>query len=312
MNCRDFTAEFEERGVLSDAAQFHLNDCSGCRKTTVVQTHIWKAIDDFPPIDAPKNFNFTVKARIANHRPTDFQPVFLPVLRYVLPFSAIVLVLGLLAFNTSFFFGGDSATQTAQVVPPTPVVAENPSDNFSLPAQSVAGNNSAQSFTDERFFVESANQSVKPSGIERRIRYVPVNSKRKPAVAPRRVDPKDDSNGGGSRVIASTTTRVLTPPEFNPSKTPVMTSSDNRPQPIADGNIWSFIGIEIVLEKGSRTVKAVKPNSLAARVGVKVGDVIGAVNGVKLSSEPLNKEKFEIKSLTVLRGTERVEITFKN
>ncbi len=89
MNCRDFTAEFEERGVLSDAAQFHLNDCSGCRKTTVAQTHIWQAIDDFSLIDAPKNFNFTVNARIASRRPADLQPKFLPVLRYVLPFSAL-------------------------------------------------------------------------------------------------------------------------------------------------------------------------------------------------------------------------------
>jgi len=312
MNCRDFLAAFEERTALTETARLHLNDCPGCRQTTVVQTHIWEAIDGFPQIDAPKNFNFTVKARIASAPPTNLQPKLLPVLRYVLPFSAIVLVLGLLAFNTSFFFGENSAPSVAQVAPPMPIAAENPSNNFSMPVLPVANTDSAQSLTNERSFVESANPNVKPANEEREIKYVALNSAKKPPVVPRRANPKDDSIGGGSRVIASTTTRVLTPPEFSPNKTPETLLNPNGLPPIADDSIWSFIGIEIVTKNGNRTVKAVNPNSLAGRADVKVGDVVDAVDGAKLSSEPLSKGKFEIKSLTVLRGTEKVEITFQN
>lgn len=46
MNCREFTAEFEERrNVLSKTAQLHLNDCPGCKKTSGKQTRVWQMID---------------------------------------------------------------------------------------------------------------------------------------------------------------------------------------------------------------------------------------------------------------------------
>lgn len=309
MNCRDFILEFEERAALTETARLHLNDCPGCRKNSVVQTHIWETIDGFSMIDAPKNFDFSVKARIAQGQPVNFQPKFLPILRYVLPFSAIVLVVGLLAFNTSIFFGGDSATQVAQVTLPAPTVVETASNNFAAP---VAGNNSVQSLTDENVFAETANRSVKTSDIEREIRYVAPDSARRLPAAPHRTASKDDVNGGGSRVSASTTTRVLTPPEFTPRNTPEITANGNGSQPFAINNIWSFIGIETSSENGRQTVKSVKPNGLAARVKIKVGDVIDAVDGVKLSAAPPNKTRFAVKSLTILRGTEKMEIPLQN
>ncbi len=100
MNCREFTAEFEERrNALSQSARFHLNDCPGCEKTSGEQTRVWQMIDGLTRVDAPNDFNFRVKARIANAKPHNFQPQFFPVLRYVLPLSVIGLILAFVVFN---------------------------------------------------------------------------------------------------------------------------------------------------------------------------------------------------------------------
>ncbi len=98
MNCREFLIVFEERSGLTEAATLHLKDCSGCQKTSREQTLVWQMIEDLPRVDAPKNFDFRVKARIADAKPTNFQPRFFPVLRYVLPLSLAVLILGFFGF----------------------------------------------------------------------------------------------------------------------------------------------------------------------------------------------------------------------
>ncbi len=72
------------------------------------------------------------------------------------------------------------------------------------------------------------------------------------------------------------------------------------------------LGIEIVSENGNRRVKSVKKESVAERSGVKVGDLVEAIDGEKVSGDVVRGKKLEGKQITVLRGTEKVEITFDN
>ncbi|MDQ3062111.1 MAG: hypothetical protein M3R14_04510, partial [Acidobacteriota bacterium] len=129
MNCRDFLIEFEERTALTEAAMFHLDDCPSCKKTSREQTRVWQMIDVLPRVDAPNNFDFRVKARIANSKSTDFQPRFFPVLRFVMPLGVIVLLLGLIAFNTNYFSGDNAAEQIAVNLPPTSIERETTASN---------------------------------------------------------------------------------------------------------------------------------------------------------------------------------------
>lgn len=312
MNCREFINEFEERGALSGVAQVHLNDCPGCRKTTIVQTHIWKAIEGLPTVDAPANFDFRVKARIADGKPTaDFQPKLLPVLRYVLPFSAIVLVLGLLAFNTNIFFGGDTAPEVATLAPSTPIAAENPPTVFPSPELPTVSSNVSQSFTNEDFAVTTADRNTRLPSARPEPQFAAAKTTRKSSPAPRRESTREILSGGGSQDRTFTETKVLTPVGIPSRPSEIKPNVGNAPVARSE-DIWSFVGIEIASANGIQTIKAVTPNSLAARADVRVGDVVEAVNGVKLSAQPLNAEVVEIKTLTILRGTERLEIGFKN
>lgn len=313
MNCRNFTAEFEERGRLSESAQIHLNDCPDCRKFSGEQTRVWQMIDGLRRMDAPKNFDFLVRARIANAKPEKFQSKFLPVLRYVLPVSLVVLVLGIFAFNTTFFLGGSDAPQVAEINPATPIVAEKQVENPAASEQPVAVvSNSAQSFTDEKLIAAVSNQNTETVKVTPEAQFISAKSANNLSPKPRRTTPKNNFNGG-SRTSASTSAPVLTPENLNANKTVENLPDDGSQNTmIAGEEIWAFLGIEIVRENGKRTVKAVKQNSYADRSGVKTGDVIEAIDGAKLSAKPIRTKKIEVKKLKVVRGAETIEITLQN
>ncbi len=307
MNCREFLTEFEERGIaLSQPAQLHLRDCPDCVKTSGEQTRVWQIIDGLKRIDAPNDFDFRVRAKIANAKPADVQPRFLPVLRYVLPLFLIVSVLGLLIFNTSLYFGGDSAPPVANAVPPPT------SEREIAPLNSFANNQiAAANAPRETPAANIANASVEP--IE--------NSQGKQSVAakfppkPRTAAPKKkfDDNGGGSRVLSvKPPSPVKFPLGLNPNQTVENLPNDNDSNSIGGEEVLRFLGIEAVRESGNLKVKTIRENSSAARSDVKVGDVIVAIDGVKLSAEPLRVKRIEVKNLTVVRGAAQIEIALKN
>ncbi|MCY7348889.1 MAG: hypothetical protein LH614_22085 [Pyrinomonadaceae bacterium] len=312
MNCRDYTAEFEERAALSETATRHLNDCSDCRKTSDAQNRVWEMIDGLSVVDAPKTFDFLVKARIAQAKSAHSQPRFLPILRYVLPLSVVVLVLGVFAFNNSFFFGDNLVPPVAEVAPPKPTVAEDAPNNFSMPENFAAVNNSGQSFVEEKVVVGTLEQSAMPPKNQSEIQVVAVKSTGKPPNELRRRNQRNSSDGVESRDLSLTEQKTLFPENLDPNKTVENMPNAGNPNPLDDEKIWSFIGLEISTENGGRKVKTIAPKSYAERLGVKVGDVIVAIDGVKLSAELLRVNTFEGKTLTVVRGAEKIRITLAN
>ncbi len=70
----------------------------------------------------------------------------------------------------------------------------------------------------------------------------------------------------------------------------------------------SELGIETVSKNGRWEVKTVKQNSVGERSSVKVGDLIEAIDGEKLTSEPIRAKTVEGKKLTIMRGAGKIEI----
>ena len=176
MNCREFLIEFEERAGLTEAALLHLNDCRGCKKTNAEQTRVWQVIEHLETVDGPKDFDFRLKARIANAKPTDFQPRFLPALRYVLPLSLAVLVFAFVVFNSGYFVGYNSAPQVAEKNPPT-IENLNPSSNSSVSAFNQS--NTFESLPDENSIAEVSNPAKQPKNakmVGADTRFVAVNA----------------------------------------------------------------------------------------------------------------------------------------
>jgi len=302
MNCRDFITEFEEREPLTEAATLHLDDCQSCKITSREQTRVWQMIDVLPRVAAPNNFDFRVKARIANTKATDFQPRFFPVLRYVMPLGVIVLLLGIIAFNANYFSGNNAAPQIAEKVPQTPIIKETLSNSPSTNNQYAAAN--VQSVPEEKSAANASTTIPRLTDERKKTEFVAVKSQNStPKVKVR--------DGGGSRDIAVRKPFVGLPAGIPPQSMETSPNVNNL-RNLTDEQILSEIGIEIVLQNESRAVKSIKKNSLAERSGVKAGDVIEAIDGKKISLEPKRSKTSVVKNLTVLRGAEKIQIPLKN
>ncbi len=307
MNCRDFLAEFEERNnALTQSAQFHLNECPDCGKTSREQTRVWKMIDGLRRVDAPTDFDFHVKARIVKSKSADFEQRFFPVLRYVLPLGLIVLILGAVIFNTTDFRG--NSPQIIESVRQMPIAEQTSLSNSSTPEQIVVVATPQQPSPNENAVAENLN--LKPTTSEREIQFVAEKSTKKLLTETRKANPKN--SGGGSREFSLTSPDA---PKFplgiNPNQTIEPSPNAGNLNPITDVQILDIIGIETVSEKGGKKVKAVKPDSVAEHSGVIPGDLVEAIDGKRIGDKAFVLDTAEIKKLTISRGAAKIEIVLQ-
>jgi hypothetical protein len=315
MNCRDFLNEFEDRNALSETATLHLNDCIDCQKINTVQTHVWQVIDGFSTVDAPSDFNFHVKARIANAKPSDFRQPLFPVLRYVMGFSLAGLILAFVVFNGFYSFDNKTVPAIAENNLQPPAQKENPSAKPS-PIEQIAVAAVPQSTENEKLIVENRKRiTVEPESKKQsrtalsEALFTAVKSTRN-SQDRNRTD--TDKNSGGSQVLSVKPARVMTPIGIpNAPQTIKNPSNFENANPIIVEQILSLLGIEITLENGNRKVRKINQDSVAQRSGVKVGDLVEAIDGEKLTGEPIRAKIIEGKKMTVVRGTEKVEILLR-
>lgn len=304
MNCREFTIEFEDRGTLSETARLHLTVCTDCRKASERQTQVWLMIDTLKPVAAPNDFDFHVKARIAQAKPSDFRkPAFLPVLRYVLPLSVAVLLLGVFVFNSTYFSTAPTNNSFAQTETQTPATTKNELPrNIALnetTAFAPATNESSEKMviapppTDEKIFAgTSPSKDAKP-GRKEPVEVAESSNNR----TLNSLGNSEENEPVGSRVLAVNSAVILYPKNLTPNQQNQPSSSGfEAGRPIGDEGTLDFFGIRTITESGKRTVKSLDRGKQGERSGVRIGDIIERVNQ---------------STLTIRRGTETLEITLR-
>lgn len=250
-------------------------------------------------VDAPKDFDFKLKARIANGAPKDVQPRVFPILRYAAPLGLAVIILAVIVFNGLYSFDRNSVPTIASNS------AANPVENLSLPDNSqpqfVAASNTedlknpaAETFDVNKFSGNSKNELTE--------------NLRKPKSAS-----QDEKNGGGSTLKAGTQPKIFLPPGISSNKT--IEAPKDLTSALSVKDVLSLIGVEGNFSDNKWKVEAVRQNSQAERSGVKVNDVIEAIDEKDLSTGTIStdsKGTFSGKKLTVVRGGERLEIKLQN
>ncbi len=193
-------------------------------------------------VDAPNDFNFRVKARIANGRPAESTRSWLPAsVRYAVPLVLLVLAGGYFALNAIY----------TPVTVDAPVVASVPSEKITPVAETPLN-------IDVAVVPSVSAAEVNPA-------KTTVATVKEPARSVSKPNPKADRPSGGSLVMASNAGQTITANGVEPKP-----AGNNVP--VSPRDFLKSVGINVSLN-GSRWL--VLSSGAAA---VKAGDVIESVN----------------------------------
>ncbi|HSK72914.1 MAG TPA: hypothetical protein VK892_14530, partial [Pyrinomonadaceae bacterium] len=209
MNCKEFKIEFEDTRVLSDTATLHLGECLDCKVLHLELTQVWRMIEDLPQVEAPGDFDFRLKARMANAKPSDFQPRWWTSLRYVVPVFAAALILTLVLASQNFFISSpevsrlpaENQEKQAEVSQP-PVVVQQQNEIAADKSPAVLENPSVIEPDSNKFTAENPKR-------EPMILVPETQNKRR--IVPRRETVEDAD--GDSRVISAEPPKVFILPK---------------------------------------------------------------------------------------------------
>ena len=239
-------------------------------------------------VEAPNDFDFRVRARIAAGRPAVKPSFGLPVgVRYAIPLILLVLIGAYFGLNA--FYGDKYAD--------VPAVAEAP---ISVAPQVAPLSNDA--------VVSRANPTTGERAVVRKSEVINNTVPETPI----KKGPKVDRPAGGSYVESGRQERKLYPRGFDPNARPANGKVMDRTVQIPTKDVLNLFGVSGSLGESGWKVESVTADTLAARSGVKAGDVIEAINDQALTEKMTIKGKFNGKSLRVRRGTETLQIVLKN
>ena len=238
-------------------------------------------------VEAPKDFDFHLKARIANARPADYQRADLfPILKYAVPLVLFVLV-GVGIFGVSFYDNGNSPSVSVSKTPqPTvpPVQQSTPLVISPEVASSTPSPDSGSRGTEkkENEHLASRTPPDEPGGGSRDSH-------------PRAPGSRDFPSNSADRALRAAEDAI----------TPVKRLSAR--------DALKLIGIEAIFENNSWTVKSVRPNDAAGILGVKPGDRIKTIDGKPIDQ----KTEFEdgiikLSRMQVQRDGAAVELGSQN
>lgn len=248
-------------------------------------------------VDAPNNFDFKLKARIANSKAGDFQPRFAFKFRYALPALALILVLGLLAFNGGFFSSNNNQVVAgSETLPQNPALPQNNAVAVLPTPEQVSNTNAA---------LLPANQNL-PKAPQNEV----ARSESRTSKTGNIRKPKNDDLMPSEDKGVKNAPNIL-PKGFKPEVVSQNLQPNERTNPISVKDVLLINGINADVENGKWTVKSVTTNSIGENSGIKANDVIEAIDDQPISAETVFNKTVNGKVLTVTRDGKKSQIELR-
>lgn len=217
---------------------------------------VGRLIGTLKRVQAPKDFDFHVRARIAKGRPVERRSSWLPAsVRYAMPLVLLLAVGGYFGFKT-MYSTGEANVPAVAYAPSDPVTVapsrvESPGPALLVPT---AETPSTQTIADAKV-PDSSNK------VTRTVQKTPSLT-----------DPKTEKPGGGSVDMGQANAASIRQPD---------TVDDNAPGPVrkvivSASQFLSSVGILASSAGNGGRVQSVSGS--AANAGIQVGDVIESVN----------------------------------
>lgn len=258
-------------------------------------------------VNAPKNFDFHLKARIANANPKDFQQTaFFPVLRYVLPLSLVLLIAGFVALSGSLMNNQSPDLMLADNF--QPVQTSNAATNLTFNPETSASRPESQNNSISAVTISNAEPKRTISNVQLAVARNKNNNS-----APKMKNIALSEEFGGTRQSASRDSLIINPPGIPVPSNVQSNSAKNigSQTTMSVKNLLSEIGIDADFANSGWSVKNVRSNSLANRAGIKTGDFIESADGRKLDSETITGTSFSTKTIYLVRGGKRIAVELR-
>lgn len=248
-------------------------------------------------VEAPKDFDLRLKAKIANAAPVT-RPSWrlIPVLKYALPSILIMAVAGMfLIRDTSVPVDVSTVADQPKPVETVPVPAANPVQPPVVVDQSTT---LASVDTPERTELPSSRRIVRPATQPR------ISTER--AVIATAPTPRmsEDKALTGSNVI-------ITPPNLNTKGTQEKPDDFDTSAAIGIRQVLSALDIDANFDGAAWKVRSVKKGGFGERSDVRAGDAIIEIDGRKIEENTSYKGSVSAKTIKIRRGEKIVDIELK-
>ena len=245
-------------------------------------------------VEAPSNFEFGVRARIAEGAPSG-RSILFPALKLLAPLSLVLLVAVIVVFYPT-----SPNVDTVKVDDPSSITA--PSEAPSTAVRSEVSNNS------ERVSGPHAPESPgEPHEIKPTVARHDSNTGRRP-----RTGGVDNPSGGASRVDALKPANTINPPEFRATNRSTQNSNSGSQTDIPVREVLGIIGVSADPGDDGWKVTSTVDGSIARKSGIQSGDVIEAIDGRAVTSSTTFKGAFGGKTIRVRRDGKSLDVKLTN
>ncbi len=258
--------------------------------TDVGEERISMLLSALPRVEAPGDFGFRVKARIADGRHAQSSAKWLPtVIKTAVPLGLAVFVGGYFAL-TSLYIPNDPVAPLAAVETAEPV-------RVHIQEQSIGAQ------VQPPLVLDKVSEEAKTPSVSDRARETAA----KASAIKRPVSRKTatDSDDSGSYVEAASDARKLSP-GADPA---------NKPETVVKGTpageILTRIGVNALFGESGWKAESVSPNTVASRAGVKAGDIIESVDDQDMTDLGSVAKPATGKKLRVKRDGKSVDIVIE-
>lgn len=255
--------------------------------------NVSRLLSNLERVDAPKDFDFHLKARIANASPGDYRPArFFPVLKYALPLALFLLVGAAFVLTNSYSGGNVPPVAEVPSVGPTPLVAPDLRAAVNSSPSSLSNNVGVAENppTPERRFGESDTKESRVSGSK-----------------------KSSIRGkGGSIDIAGNGTPPSMLPRFKGSNSNSQRNQGgfDAPRALEVRQMLRNLGVDTSEDSpNTLMVRTVVKDSIGELSGLQVGDLMEAIDDKPIQT--LYDGSFTVKSIGVRRDDKVIKINLQ-
>lgn len=251
---------------------------------------ISQLLGELKRVEAPRDFDFHLKARTANGRAENPRPASLfPILKYAMPLALFMFAgVGVLLFNSY-----NAGPNMVDVQPPAGITSDSqPAAATTAPAAVVKATTTP--LPDAPSSTQIASQPRTPNSPSAES---PRSNTGPKVTSPGSVDfprrPTSSGNYIDRALIAAPTPRSPRGMEQNA---------------IGVAEAFQRIDADAGFDGGWK-IKAVKANGIADQIGLKAGDLLKTINGKAVSEGTQFQNSFTVSTIQVQRGDSTVELS---